>query len=175
MNFIELEREASHSNYLIQELIMNGVMQRDMVLVNCAPEYSSRLTQLINHKTSYLNKNELYEQISLDLPKKGMNQVLSYDEKEFISFDRYLSEWINRYVTKDAKFLFVQNVVHTGKHLNKIWLSLKSKLENLDNMKFVSLYVQEDALMTTIPNFIYQQKFQKENPPIFFWENTNIK
>lgn len=170
MNFIELEREISTTNYLIQRLISSGWMEKDVVIVNCAPEYSSRLTQMINHKTSYLNKNELYEQIVLDMPKKGMNQVLDYEENEFVSFDRYLLWWMKRHVTSNAKFLFVTNSVFTGKNLNKIRLSMKGKVENLDNIKFLALYAQEDSLFT--PDYI-GYFFKQDNPPVFFWENKN--
>jgi hypothetical protein len=172
MNFIEQEREISNSNYLINELIMSGWLEKDVVLVNCGPQYSSRLTQLINHKTSYLNGNELFEQISLELPGKGMNQVLCYDFREYISFDRYLAEWIAKHVTKTAKFLFITNTIFSGRKLNKVKMLMKAKIENLDNMKFLSLYTMEGSIVK--PDYTHRT-FNKDNKPVFFWENTNIK
>lgn len=172
MNFITLEQENTHSNYLIQGLIDSGWLQKDTVLVNVAPEYSSRLTQLINQKTSHLNRNELFEQINLRIPSKGMNQVYSYDEQGYITFDRYLLEWIKKYVTPASRFLFIKDVTFTGKSLNKIRLVLKSKLDDIDNMKFASLYCQKDSIL--IPEYCHRL-FDKENPPVHFWQNVNIK
>lgn len=170
MNFISIEQESSHSNYLIEGLINSGWLEKDTVLVNVYPEYSSRLTQLINQKTCYLNKNELFEQITLRVPRKGMNQVFCYDEKEYLPFDTYLMNWVNKYVTASSKFLFIKNVIFTGKDLNKIRLVMKNKVKELDYVKFTSLYHQEGALLT--PDYSFKS-FGKEDQPVFFWQNIN--
>jgi hypothetical protein len=171
MNFVSLEQENTHSNYLIQNLINSGWLQPDTVLVNVVPEYSSRLTQLINQKTSFLNRNELFEQINLSVPPKGMSQVYSYEAKAYITFDKYLLEWVNRYVTPSSRFLFIKDTTFTGRSLNKIRLVLKSKLEEIDQMRFLSLYCQQDSVL--VPDFVHR-KFEKENPPVYFWQNTHL-
>jgi hypothetical protein len=169
MNFIDHIRELTETNYVIQKLVDSKWMNSDVIIVNCAPRYSSRLTQLVNHKTSYLNKNQLYDQIDLDIPLEGENQVWCSDEKEYIPFDRYLANWVRKHSQFNNKYLFVSNCVFTGKHFNKIRLSIKDNV-GLDNFKFLCLRLCSDSIIK--PDFFYQM-FTKDNSPIFFWENKN--
>jgi hypothetical protein len=169
MNFIEHLRELSDSNYLIQELINSNWMDKNVILVNCSPQYSSRLTQLINHKTSYLAGNQLYEQINLELPTEIQGQIWSYDEKEYLPFDRYLNDWIRKHIIpSNSKYLFITNTIFTGRNLNKVRLLIKSKLE-LEDYRFLSLYSHESSVLK--PDFCIK-KFNND-PPVFFWENKN--
>lgn len=170
MNFVDDKRELTNSNYLIHKLIDSGFMEEDVLIVNCSPEYSSRLAQLINHKTSYLNNNETYEQINLDIPAKSRSQVFSFEDKEYQMFDRYFSNWMNKYYLSGQKYLFVINTVFTGKKINKIKLGMKAKGVDSSNMLFISLYCNENSQFK--PD-LYCTKFSETNPPVFFWENKN--
>jgi hypothetical protein len=170
MNYIDNVRELTNSNCLIHNLVNSGFMEEDILLVNCSPEYSSRLTQLINHKSSFKNNNELYEQVNLDIPTKNKSQVYSFDDKEYQTFDRYLYNWANKYYQKDQKYLFITNTIFTGKKINKIRLTMKSKGVDHHNMMFISLYLHEDSILK--PD-LYSVKFNDSSIPVFFWENKN--
>jgi hypothetical protein len=47
---------------------------------------------------------------------------------------------------------------------------MKAKLEELDNMKFISLYTNSSSILK--PDYTYSS-FEESNPPVFFWENKN--
>lgn len=167
MNFIGPVIEAMDSEYVNNILINSKWMDSDVILVNCGPQYSSRLTQLINHKTSFLNKNNLYEQISLELPLEGETQVWDYDTKEYLMFDKYLHNWMQKHlIFKENKFLFITNTIDTGKLHKKVRALINGKAE----YRFLSLYVNKDSDFT--PDY-YLKQYEKDNAPVFFWENKN--
>ena len=74
-NYISIERELSDSLYLIEQIKQDGWITPDTILINCVPEYSSRLVQLLNHKLSHLNNDSLFEVVNLLLPPSNGNQV----------------------------------------------------------------------------------------------------
>lgn len=161
------EGELAHSLYLIDSIIQDKWINNNTILVNCAPEYSSRVVQLANHKLSYLNNNELYEVLTLELPQKDMKQIWSSYETEYQMFDRYLKIWLDKYIVYNMQYLFITNSIETGRTLNKIKLSIKT-----DNCKFASVYLNRDS--TFIPDYHSRQYSEdREGKLTLFWENTN--
>jgi len=169
--YISYEKEIIDSKSLITDIATSGWVSSEMTIINCSPDYSSRLTQLINHKLSYLNKHETYEVIDLHMPYPIMSQIWDSYEKEFIQFEKYLLDWVRRFITPKGKYLFVDSGTLRGKNFNKVKQAIKSKLEP-DNYRFASLYLESESIFT--PDF-FVQKFSKDKQGglLFEWENLN--
>ena len=106
--FISIEKQIIDTTSLVEEIKKSNWIDRDTIIVNCYPDYSSITTQLINHKLCYLNHNELFETISLELPYKSMNQIWNKRIFNFQIFDKYLVDWIALNVNKEHKYLFIR-------------------------------------------------------------------
>ena len=53
--FVTYEKEKSDTEKLIKKIIDSGWIKPETILVNCSPDYSSNLTQVINHKLSFIS------------------------------------------------------------------------------------------------------------------------
>lgn len=164
-NCITIEKEWMDTIDLSYKIKMDKWLNPSTIIVNCFPEYSSRLTQTLNHLLSAVNKNNLFEQIDLGIPAPAYTQVWNPITKSYEGFDTYLKSWINENVFS-CNFLFVSNTI-SSKHFNKIKLSMRSKLDN-EHFRFCSLYVQDDS--TFLPDYF----IEKQTTPLQFeWENSN--
>jgi hypothetical protein len=165
---ISLEKEYNDTQTLIGKIRGDGWFSPSTIIVNCSPDYSSRLTQVLNHGLSDMNRHELYEQIDLAMPYPNCNQVWNNLTKNYEVFDTYLKNWINENVYP-CNFLFVDSGTLRGKNFNKLKLSLRMRLEN-ENFRFASLYVQDDSIL--IPDY-YVETFNKQEQGglLFHWEN----
>lgn len=158
--YITFEREKVDTQSLIDMIISSGWVDSDLVLVSCFPSYSDRLVQSINHKLSYLNQDELFEKIDLEIPYPVMSQVWDKKEGNYISFDRYIKEWL-RGIDKSRKYLFVENIA------SKEILKLFTQLRDID-YKRACLY---SNIESSTPNFLVSRI--KEKKILFEWENIN--
>jgi len=165
---VSLEKEYNDTLTLMQKIMEDDWFTPSTILVNCSPDYSSRLTQALNHGLSILNRHELFEQMDLQMPYPNSNQVWNPITKSYETFDTYLKSWINENVYP-CNFLFVDSGTLRGKNFNKLKLSLRSRLEN-ENFRFASLYLQDDSIL--IPDY-YVEKFNKQTQGglLFQWEN----
>lgn len=168
---ISVEKEYADTIKLIDQIKQDGWIDSTTVLINCSPDYSSRLTQLINHKLSFLNKNELYEQVPLEMPYPTMSQIYNSQTHSYEFFDKYLTEWVRHHIYKECKYLFIDSGTLRGKNFNKVRLSVKPYLEPL-SVRFASLYVQSDSIFC--PDY-FVEEFDKETQGglLFQWENVN--
>lgn len=169
--YISHEKETVDSGKLIKQIADSNWLTKDTILINCSPDYSSRVTQLVNHKLSFLNKNELYEVVDLPMPYPIMNQIWDNLEKNFIQFEKYLAEWVRKYITSNDKYLFIDSGTLRGKNFSRVKQAIRYKLEP-DSYRFASLYLQSDSIFT--PDF-YVETFNKatQGGLLFEWENTN--
>ena len=163
---VSYEKELVDSLSLVSLIKDSGWVGSNMVIVNCFPEYSSRIAQLVNHKLSFLNKNELFEISELRMGYPNKPQVWDSNEMRYKGYIRYLMDWIPRNILPDEKYLFVSSDASCS-HFSKLKTILKTKLEP-ENYRFASLYTQKDSIFT--PDFFVQEY---EERPIFQWENTN--
>lgn len=168
---ISYGKELVDSNLLIEKIKEEGWVSSSTVLVNCSPEYSSGLVQLVNHKLSYLNNNELFECIPLEMPYPNMSQIYNPTERDYELFDKYLIDWTRKYLTKSNDYLFISVATLRGKNFGKIKMAIKSKLE-VENFRFASIYLESSSLF--IPDY-YTEKFDKDKQGglLFQWENTD--
>lgn len=165
---VSLEKEQKDTLSFIQKIKDDGWFTPSTILVNCCPEYSSRLVQSVNHALSASNKHELLEQIDLQMPYPNCNQVWNPITKNYENFDTYLKNWINDNVYPN-NFLFINSATLRGRNFNKLKLSLRSKLEN-ESFRFASLYMQDDSVLT--PDFYVEQFNKNEQGGLLFeWEN----
>lgn len=158
---VSYEKELLDSKRLIERIKQSGWVSSDLVIVNCFPEYSARITQLMNHGLSYLNNNELFEQIDLQMPYPNMNQVWNQCDKTYQNFSKYLSDWVRLNVGHDNKYLFLS----AAENLSQIRSFVKHKLEP-DDYRLASVYVEQG----------YTPDFYIENYPgklLFQWENMD--
>lgn len=164
MNHITFQAELFDTLTLIEQIKQSNWVDKSLVIVNCNPLYSARLSQMINHKLCYLNKDELFESIDLEVPSSIMSQVFNRDKYEYQLFDTYLQYWsaLNIY---DAKFLFVTTNL-SNKNLSKIRFAIKDKLDT-DMYRFASLYVEPDK-----PLDFYVKEITN---PLFEWQNSKTK
>jgi hypothetical protein len=168
---VTYEKEGLDSTNLINQIAKSGWVDNEMTIINCSPDYSSRLTQMVNHKLSYLNANETFEVIDLPMPYPIMFQIWDTQERKFIQFDRYLFDWVRKYILPNGKYLFLDSGTLRGKNFTKVYQAIKDKVDR-DKIKFASLYLESDSIFT--PDF-FVQKFDKEKQGglLFEWENVN--
>lgn len=159
---ISYEKELVDSQRLIEIIKESKWVAPNMVIVNCFPEYSSRLTQLVNHKLSYLNKNELFEVIDLQMPYPNMAQVWNPCDRKYQSFYNYMTDWSRMNLFSTNNYLFVS----TSENLSVIRPFLKIKMEP-DDFRMASLYIRE---IDPEPDFW----IEKCNKTLLFeWENMD--
>lgn len=167
---ISLQKEEIDTEKLVQVIKEDKWIDSTTILVNCSPDYSSRLTQTVNHRLSHLNKNELFEVIDLQMPYPNSNQIWNPVTKSYDVFDSYLKRWCQDNLFLN-KFIFIDSGTLRGKNFNKVKLSVRPHLEN-ENFRFASLYVQDDSVF--VPDY-YVEKFNKSTQGglLFQWENMD--
>lgn len=168
--YISSEKENLDSQELVKKIIKDGWVNSSTILVNCCPNYSSSLSQMINHKLSYLNKNELFECIPLETPYPNMSQIFNIQTQSYEMFDRYLIDWVRQYISPSFNYLFINSSLLTGKNFNKIKMLVRTKLDP-SNYRFASLYMESSSIFK--PDY-YTQQFDKEKQGglLFHWENA---
>lgn len=165
--FIPYEKEKLDTITLVNQIAKSDWIDKDVTIINCSPDYSSIVTQIVNHKLSYLNKNETFEIIDLPMPYPTMSQVWDNIDKEYYQFNKYLAEWVRRYIQKTAKYLFIDSGTLRGQNFTKVKNAIKGKLEP-EQYRFASLYLHSDSIFE--PDF-YVEKFN--GGLLFEWENSN--
>ena len=166
---VSLEKEEKDTDKLISLIKEDGWFDSSTIIVNCSPDYSSRLSQTLNHRLSYLNKNELYEVIDMEMPYPNSNQVWNPVTKSYETFDTYLKNWVNEHIFP-CKFLFVDSGTLRGKNFNKVKLSVRPKLDN-EYFRFASLYVEKSSIFR--PDYVVEEFDGAEGGLLFQWENMD--
>ncbi len=169
--YISSEKEKWDTSKLIRMIDESGWVANDTILVNCSPDYSSIITQHINHRLSYLNSNELFEVIDLEMPYPTMSQVWDRVEKEYQTYIKYLSTWVYKHLKKDNQYLFIDSGTCRGSNFARLKAMINGRIDEA-NYRTASLYLQSDSIFT--PDF-YVEKFDKEKQGglLFEWENLN--
>lgn len=164
--FVSYEKEVQDTLVLVNELRESNWVSSDMVIVNCYPDYSSIVSQIVNHKLSYMNRNELYEQINLEMPYPSMAQIWNRNTFEYEMYDRYLAEWVNKNVSQDMKYLFVTALMVSPAPFTK----LKGLMRDKADYKIVSLYSQ-----SSIDTDFNIKQVPAQDRILFGWQNSNNK
>lgn len=165
---VSYEKELADSKRLIDKIKEESWVNSDTIIVNCFPEYSSRLCQLVNHKLSYLNRNELFEVIDLAMPYPNMAQVWDPEERAYKLYIKYLSDWTRKNINDVYKYLFI-GLDAIGSNFMRLKTCLRPKLEP-EHCRFASLYAEKDG--TFLPDF-FIEAYDKSKELLFEWENMN--
>lgn len=169
--FISRLKEETDIASLVSAIRSDGWIDKNTIIVNCFPDMSSYLVQVLNHKLSNLNRNELYEVIHMEMPYPITNQVWNPGKKIYQVFDIYLKEWIAQNIKTSFKYLFVEDSVVQGKSLNKIKLSIRP-LTDTANYKFASVYVERNSIFK--PDYFVQEFEQATQGGLLYsWENAD--
>ena len=168
---VTYDKEQADSLELIRKVIDSKWISDNTIIVNCSPDYSSRLTQLINHKLSYLNKNELFEIIDMELPYPTMVQVWDKDDKEYKLYIKYLASWIQKHLRRSNNYLFVDSATCRGHNFAKVKAMINGRIDD-DQVRFASLYLQSDSIFK--PDFVVEVFDRSTQGGLLFeWENSN--
>lgn len=169
--YISPEKEAVDIRILLSKIRESNWILPSTVIINCSPDYSSHLSQTINHNLSSLNRNELFEVIDLPMPYPNMTQVWNSIDRMYMPFTQYLLEWTRLNIEPFTNYLFIDSGVLRGKNFANTRAAIKNKLQP-ENYRFASLYVQDDSIFT--PDF-YVEKFNKpvQGGLLFHWENVD--
>lgn len=169
--FVSYEKEVADSKKLVEQIAKSNWVSSNTIIVNCSPDYSSRVTQMVNHKLSYLNKNELYECIDLEMPYPIMSQIWNKTDKNFQLFDNYLLDWVRTHISSQFDYLFIDAGTIRGKNFTKVRNAIKNKLE-LPTFRFASLYVEEESIFH--PDY-FVEKYDRysQGGLLFEWENVD--
>jgi len=167
--YISYKKEIEDISILANKIIDSGWVNSDITIINCSPDYSSYLTQIVNHRISFLNNNELFEVIDLPMPYPTMSQVWDTLDREYRHFDKYLAGWITKYIEKKDKYLFIDSGTLRGKNFHKVKTAIRNILDS-SQYRFASLYLKSDSIFT--PDF-YTEKFDSDKGLVFAWENLN--
>lgn len=169
-NFIDSQKEMCDIENLYQRIVEDEWIVPDTVIVNCCPEKSSLLTQILNHKLAFDNKNQLFETIDFKIPSPDMSQVWNSKDKEYQLYDYYINNWINTYLEPGVNYLFVTNCISKGNDFSKLESQVRKKL-SFDKYRFASLYLNKDAKFN--PDY-HGEKFKaSEEELIFWWDDIN--
>ena len=160
MHKIDINKEITDSYKLAYMIGEDGWIDDNTIIVNCSPDYSSIVCQIVNHTLSSFNNNELHEMITLEMPYPTMSQIWNSDSKQWELFSRYLPMWVNK-LDKNYKYLFIDSAVIRGKN----FFLLKSAILGKIDYKLASLYVDESSIL--IPDYY----IEKASQVIFSWEN----
>jgi hypothetical protein len=160
--YISYEKELLDNLVLIEKIKEAKFMDSNTIIVNCNPDYSSSLVQLVNHKLSYLNNNELYEVLNLQIPSEDMSQVWHSEEREYVRFDSYLGWWMWKFIDTRNKYLFVSSFIGSGRAYRKILSQVKA------DFLTSSTYLAKDSDWK--PMFHVEQ-YDREI--LFEWQNSN--
>lgn len=169
--YVSYEKENLDSTKLIKQMIDSNWVSKDTILINCSPDYSSRITQLVNHKLSYLNYNELFEVIDLEMPYPTMSQVWDRIEQEYHMYIKYLANWVHKHIRKDKQYLFIDSATCRGNNFAKVKAMINGRIDD-DNYRFASIYLQSDSIFK--PDY-FTEVFNKSTQGglLFEWENIN--
>jgi len=166
---ITLEKEIVDTKKLIEIIKVSGWIKSDMIIINCFPEYSSRLCQSLNHGLSILNKDELFEVINLPMPYPNMVQVWDIDDKVYKFYTRYLTEWAQKYITCHDNYLFTSLDFSTS-NFTSVKAMVRSKMEN-EQYRFATLYKEKNSIL--VPDFYIEDFDETKEELAFQWENLN--
>lgn len=166
---ITFEKERIDTKELVELIKISDWVKPNMIIVNCFPEYSSRLCQSLNHGLSVLNKHELFEIVNLPMPYPNMAQVWDADERVYKGYVRYLTDWIRKYITSHDNYLFASLDSGTS-NLTKLKSLVRSKMEN-EQYRFATIYKEKNNTLT--PDFYVEEYDETQGELAFQWENLN--
>lgn len=167
---IDYEKEVIDSRKLGEKIEESGWVTNSTILVNCDPDYSSRIAQLINHKLSHLNANELFECVPLNMPPPSMSQVWDPEERNYKLYIRYLMEWKKKNIDPNCRYLFIASDIANNSNFSRIKSIMKGEV--IADYRIATPYLEYNAPVH--PEYFIEM-FNKEiqGELLFQWENMD--
>ena len=163
--FIKPVKEYYDTLKLVEIINASGWVDEKTIIVVCSPEYSSILSQIVNHKLSYLNDYVPFDMDFLEMPYPG---------QELYTEDRYIDDlesFGHKYVNSNKKFLFIDSGVLRGKNFT-ILDNVMEEFLTPSQKKYACLYKQSDSIF--IPDYYVRDfDFGRDGGLTFWWENEN--
>lgn len=159
---ISYRDEEIITDRLIDQIISSDWVRAETILVNCFPEYSSRLTYTLAHKLSFLNGNEPFEVMDLKMPYQTMVQV--WDGQNYTMYPKYLLQRTWDFKTNE-RYLFI------GADAYEAFLKLKVLMRtrfDKENYRIATLFKPKDS--NFLPDHFAQEY---EGKLLFQWENMD--
>lgn len=168
--FINYEKETADIRKLGDLIEESGWINNRTILVNCDPDYSSRTTQLLNHKLSHLNGNELFECIPLNIPYPNMAQVWDPDEKNYKLYIRYLMDWKKKNIDPTSQYLFISSDIANNSNFSRLKSMMRGEV--IADYRIATPYLEYNSPIH--PEYFIEM-FNKElqGELLFQWENAD--
>lgn len=150
---------------LIEKIDGEDWVDTSTVIVVCSPEYSSGLSQILNHKLSYRNNHIPFDMDFLEMPYPGQQE---YSEDQFIDDAEELGK---KYVNTHHKLLFIDSGVLRGRNFT-ILDNIMEEYIGPSDRKYACLYKQSGSVFE--PNYYVQEfNFENDGGLTFWWEDQN--
>jgi len=163
--YIKPVKEYLDTLKLIEKINNDIWVDSSTVIVCCSPEYSSILSQIINHKLSHRNNNVPFDMDFLEMPYPGQQL---YSEEDYIED---LETFGRKYVNADRKLLFIDSGVLRGRNFNILDNVMEEYLKPKQR-KFACLYKQGNSVFE--PDYYVEEfSFDKQGGLTFWWENND--
>ena len=166
--YILFQKEAADIDTLKDMIKEAKWVDNNTIFVNCFPEYSSFVTQMLNHKLSFINKHELFEVINLSMPYSNMSQVWDPEDRNYKMYIKYLAEWVRKNINGYYKYLFVGALMNNS-NFARLRSILKGKLEP-ESYRIAVPYLSNEVKNYITPDFFVEAY---DGNIIFQWENMN--
>ena len=162
--FIKPAKEYFDTLKLIEKIDKDNWVDSSTVIVVCSPEYSSMLSQIINHKLSHYNNHVPFDMDFLEMPYPGQQL---YSEEQYVDD---LEVFGRKYVNTHRKLLFIDSGVLRGKNFT-ILDNVMEEFIGPNERKYVSLYKQSDSIFE--PDYYVEEfNFAEQGGLTFWWENN---
>jgi hypothetical protein len=163
--FVSGTEELAAIFTLINQIKLDQWLDGTTILVNCAPQFTSITAQHLNHALSAANNLQLFEVLNLELPTTVQSQVWNAETAEYLSFDKYLIQWIYKYIAPHQKYLFISNVAEPV--LSKVRSRVKIKLED-ERFRFATVYKPAGGFKA---DYNVAEYDPEHGLPVFHWEH----
>jgi len=164
--FIDPTKEYFDILKLVKIINTEGWVDEKTVIVVCSPEYSSGLSQIVNHKLSHNNNRVPFDMDFLEMPYPGQELYL---EEQYMDD---LEDFGHKYVNTDKKLLFIDSGVLRGRNFT-ILDNIMEEYLTPNQRKYACLYKQSNSIFE--PDYYVETfNFEKDGGLTFWWEdNTN--
>ena len=120
---VSFQKEIEDARKLADMIRQDNWVDSETIIVNCSPDYSSIMCQILNHELSKSNRHELLEQLPLEMPYPNMSQVWNRDTAEYEHFATTLTIGLRTMFTILASICFWTQVLYAERTLLRLNLT----------------------------------------------------
>ena len=158
--YITPQKEYRDIHNLIVIIEKSNWVDSNTVIVACSPEYSSGMSQIINHKLSHFNNYVPFDMDFLEMPYPGQEL---YSNEQYVDD---LEDFGRKYVNTDKKLLFIDSGVLRGKNFTTLDNVMEEYLKPYQK-KYATLYKQSNSIFE--PDYLVQEFDFNKDGGLTFW------